>query len=112
MTITDIGVKAATDLLNNLTQAKAFALEQAPDVLQQMVALEIHQCIFVMIGAGIVCIALWFIVYKIDDAEAQLFVSGVSLLPFIGILCKGYDLMSVMTAPKVFLIHALSKMVR
>lgn len=123
-----LGVEALRGLLDNLTSTKAFALSQAPEVCQQLVLREITLSIA---GVCLGIIAIAFLPYgmrtlargteRISPAdmvgEGIQFRGGLiivaSLLVGGAFLCVNcYNLLSVLVAPKVYLLETIAYMVR
>jgi hypothetical protein len=121
--LSKLGTQALQDLYNNLTQVKNFALEQAPDVLQQWVHREIVGDLF-LAGIGLLLMIYGSIVFfvirnkmkkngkDITSDDACFFGSMLlSFAPFIvGIIMtivNVYQALLVYVAPKVFLIEQI-----
>lgn len=122
--IKQIGAEALRDLLNNLTQAKAFAIEQAPEFCQQLVARGMWMpgfsaalCAFAL---SILCAISAFILWRsargkmdVGDAICACAFSGVpAIFLTIGFVINSHQALSVYIAPKVFLVEEIGRMLK
>ena len=122
--LSKLGTQALQDLYNNLTQVKNFALEQAPDIMQQWVHREIIGSLF-LAGVGLLLIVTSWIVFFLlhnsykkasprGNVDNEPYVIGYILLfgaPFlvglIILITNLYKALLVYIAPKVFLIEQI-----
>jgi len=128
-TLAGLGKQALADLLNNLTQAKDFALSQLPDVCNQYVALGRFSCTAMFIGSMIFLIGaivyLFFLHrhYKIMSTKGMhydhdfmgfLFTIPTLLMLATGIalFCNSMNDISSWIAPKVYLIKEISNLLK
>lgn len=128
-----IGAEALRDLLNNLTQAKGFILDQAPDFCQQLVmrgmVMPFVGCAVAILGAA-VCFRLgaWCSrdgcrilkeggpEYRADMEMTRSFQFCMLITAgVVGIvigLIAGFQALSVYVAPKVFLVEEITRMLK
>lgn len=119
--LSKLGAEALRDLYNNLAGVKQFALEQAPDVCQQMIQWEIAQ--------GVAAVACWVVVcvgcavfaprvYRIEqrqsgDGAATLVTStllvSISTAVMLGIT---FGALKAYCAPKLFLLEKIAAMLK
>lgn len=128
-TMANLGKQALIDLLNNLTQAKEFVLAQAPDICQQYVALGRAECILSFIGAIIAALLVWriplFVVKKYKEGNYDEYSAADVLYFFGGAVPTGVCIAGTITlglhswttfaawiAPKIYLIRAISELVK
>ena len=116
-----ISKQALQDLLNNLTQAKGFLIEQAPEFCQQIIAKGMTLPLFTGCILAVASVVLSFFTYKLgkwliekDDGTAP-----VLLFPALGVvmmlvttITNFYQALSVYIAPKVYLVEQLSGMIK
>ena len=126
--LSKLGTQALQDLYNNLTQVKNFALEQAPDVLQQWVHREIVGNLF-LAGIGLLLIIFGSIAFFVirnnlnkvkknnERYDKSDFFMGFALLStgplIVGIIItiiNVYHALLVYVAPKVFLIEQIRRL--
>ncbi len=121
--LTDIGKEALRDLLANLTQAKAFVLDQAPEFCRQLIARDVGLAVFgvgtCIVGAVICAFLSWVCIrgLKEDDGNPGWITGSVfSIMGTIGALvgafCCAYQGFYIYLAPKVYLVEQLMKMVK
>jgi hypothetical protein len=122
-----LGVDALKDLLANLTQAKGFVLEQAPEFCQQIVA---RGMILPFVAGSVVClmavaagIATYLTVRKAFREEWEdspkvgtVMIGALAFCGALGAFISGmsslYCALSVYVAPKVYLVETITRMVR
>ena len=122
--ITKLGADALKDLLTNLTQAKGFVLEQAPDFCQQM-------CTWAIVSSAI-GLLLWILasaaaivlVYRLRSCVDAVGLPLISILIGIlagmflfasfaaGVLPAATDGLKAYFAPKVYLVEQITHMVK
>ncbi len=131
--IKQMGVQALQDLLNNLTQAKQFAVEQAPEFCQQLIARGMWLPFFTAIAAIIGCaltaaIARWSMPAFAKESRKCILEQNVASLMGTGtlnatlfvvaplLLVAAYQnamsALSVYVAPKVFLVEEITRMLK
>ena len=131
--LASLGKQALIDLLNNLTQAKDFVLAQAPDVCQQYVALGRFECAAAFIAALLLALFAWkypgYVIkkyyahkekggdYDNDALTALYFFMGaiptiLSIIFTIILATQAWSEVAAWVAPKVYLIRAISEMVK
>ncbi len=128
--LSSIGKQALIDLLNNLTQAKDFVLTQAPDVCQQYVALGRFECTVAFIAAILLVLIAWktpgYVIkkyqahkgeYDHDGLTAMYFFMGfiptvISIVFSIILSVQAWSEVSAWVAPKVYLIRAISELIK
>ncbi len=132
--LSTIGKQALIDLLNNLTQAKDFVLGQAPDVCQQYVALGRFECIVTFLAAIALGIFAWrfplYVIGKYKAAEAAARAAGrystdemgfamlgvfptlAAIAGTIVMLGTSWSSASAWIAPKIYLIRAISELIK
>ena len=113
--LTQVSIEALKGLMNNLTQAKGFVLEQAPDVLQGLILtarIESSFCVAIagaLIVLGLVCL-FWGVK---ENEEAGGFIGvllfAIALLP-IGL--GFHDFITSWFAPKVYLVEHIAHMLK
>jgi len=124
----NIGKQALIDLLNNLTQAKDFVLGQAPDVCQQYVALGRFECLVQFIVAVLLGIFAWrfplYVARKYHENHTPHSADDIGyimlgLFPTIGAIIGTIVLMgcawtsaAAWIAPKIYLIRAISELIK
>lgn len=119
-----LGTQALQDLMNNLTQAKGFVLEQAPEFCQQLVTRGMWMPAFVAIATGITVLVLivataWIVrlckrdVISVDGACfcAAWPVIGAIIMSIVS-LHHLYKSVAVYIAPKVFLVEEIARMLK
>jgi hypothetical protein len=122
--LSDIGTQAIQDLILNITNAKEFVLEQAPDIARQFVAYKIAtnsvSVIFALICIGIVTVIIFKLknIKLVDDDNAIFKYAGIFLLvcfyPLLGswLIDAGDSLLLSTLAPKVMLLKELIHIVK
>ncbi len=119
----DLGKEALRDLLGNLTQAKAFVLEQAPDFCRQLIARDMGLSLFLTLVWFVLCVGSCVVGYQCvklyhkhhqDDDYAPGAIIGFFLGAFFfSFMCIcAYDALYIYLAPKVYLVEQLMKMVK
>lgn len=120
--IKSLSFQAIQDLLNNLTSAKQFAIEQAPDVCRQYVMYGIVSSLAGLVAMIVfMAIAIYVMIkfikfskenpYSMDDAGAVF--SGVAAAGFIvGACAFSHTAILTLVAPKVYLIQEFSRLIR
>lgn len=126
-----LGTQALQDLMNNLTQAKGFVLEQAPEFCQQLVARGmamramdcIGPCVWLLV-ALIMAVCCWAAAWKyrkskwlFDDPPifglglvgAPILTAAIAISSLMNSL-RGYIAISV--APKVYLVEEIARMLK
>lgn len=119
--LSKLGAEALRDLYNNLAGVKAFALEQAPDVCQQMVYWQIARSAMAITALLIVGIALHFVIRAAVKYEWDRDVAG----PMIGIFggcavvvaagvaaCESVAAIQAIVAPKLFLLEKIASLIK
>jgi len=119
--MTEIGAELAKELLVMVKQTKSFVLEQAPDVLQQLVKWKIAESMFTILCGFLLLAGAWR-AYKYCKSRISN-VCDESAFP-VGLLGAGcmmigcgtiyhnvHSLLQLYMAPKVFLIEYLSRLV-
>ena len=120
--LANLGKQALVDLLNNLTQAKEFALSQLPDVCNQYVALGRFNCTAMFIGSILAFIAipiyLRFVYRRIAHLESDpkiilnVFPSIALMVTSILLFGHSMNCISSWIAPKVYLIREISQLIK
>jgi hypothetical protein len=121
--LADLGKEALRDLLGNLTQAKAFVLEQAPEFCQQLLARDMGLALFGSICCLIAAIAGTCLFrrcvngLKNDDGNPGWIMGSVfsamgSLAALAGVVYWLFQFLYIHLAPKVYLVEQLMKMVK
>lgn len=116
-----IGKDFALELLNALKSTKLFVIDQAPDVLKQLVHWKLaDNSLMVLVSTALFCIVIKyakkFWKQTEDDGAAQ----GVIILTSIvfslivgGLFLNSlFNLVQVLFAPKIFLLEYLAKLVK
>lgn len=118
-----LGTQALQDLLNNLTQAKGFILDQAPELCQQLVARGMYMplahaviaLIVVIVCSAIILGGIMLIKKDRDWAEG----APILIIPLVGALFstfvvfdKACTALSIYIAPKVFLVEEITRMLK
>lgn len=110
----------ATELLNIIQGTKSFVLEQAPDIIQQMIRWEIAAAVL-GISLGLLCIIIaTIVILKTRHHEdgfmhhpvpgLGVFTLCISSIPLIVI--NTYNLTFVVYAPKLFIIKELAGLIK
>ncbi len=118
----EIGKDLAKELLTMLKSTKEFVIEQAPDVVQQLIAystVESSICLFVslvivVVGASLIRSGLKSLKKDKYDDFAMICVVAGSISGVVGltaITINSMALAKVLVAPKIFLIEYLSRLV-
>ena len=122
-----IGVEALRDLLNNLTQAKGFILDQAPEFCQQLVmrgyVMPAMMAAFLFVGCAVsLLVCAWgfkgmVVEQKSTDAEMARFFAFLfgcigGIVFFIATCANVMSCVSVYIAPKVFLVEEITRMIK
>lgn len=127
-----LGVEALRGLLDNLTSAKSFVLSQAPEICQQMVAVRTVHCIAdIVLGLVLILPIFWaFKLFKLGaetehiyhttsstDMGIRYFICAFACIASTAIgvaliITAAYAYISVIIAPKVYLLETISAMVR
>lgn len=128
-----LGTQALQDLLNNLTQAKGFILDQAPEFCQQLVARGYIMPLFVSLVCMCLCAAVaacTFLAFrkacriKKESGEAYArneeiplevgsFFGALATPLLLAIsLCHAHTALYVYVAPKVFLVEEITRMLK
>lgn len=127
--INRMSAEALRDLLNNLTQAKQFAIEQAPEFCQQIVARGmILPAVtgFLLLAFAILATAVfvWGVVLHLRGSKSGSIdkeIGGVAtavvsfmagILLWIGAVHHLYSSLSVYIAPKVYLVEEITRMIK
>ena len=117
--IKSLSEQALRDLYGNLTQAKGFVLEQAPDFCRQLITrdIAIYVCSSIICGlVAIVCLIIFFRCFKSRSEGAQ--VVGCTLSSILGavlfaVSCtNAVQALSIYLAPKVYLVEQIAKMIK
>jgi len=116
-----ISKQALQDLLNNLTQAKGFLIEQAPEFCQQIIAKGMILPLFTGCILAVASVVLSFFTYKLgkwliekDDGTVLLLLPpafGVVMM-LVTTITNFYQALSVYIAPTVYLVEQLSGMIK
>ena len=104
--------KALAEMLNTFTEVKGFAIEQAPDVVQQLITYTIITNGFLtVVGIVIIALSFYFAIRYFNETGGGSAALGfvVSLLGFIAIV-EGGSFWKAWLAPKVFLIEYTAKL--
>lgn len=116
--------KFVAGMMEALKTAKDFTLEQAPDVMKQVIRLAIVESALVVAGSIAVLFGLWrwhrHIQTKIEKRSSYFDEPGFAYIPLaiIGVValmslsCSGDDLVKASVAPKLYLIEYFSHLVR
>lgn len=129
-----LGADALKDLLTNLTQAKGFVLEQAPDFCQQMIARDMVMPAFlsgVMLALSLAALLFAILAGKrsyravanrphpnVQTGAEVGWGCGCVLACFgapallIAAICNAYVALAVYVAPKVFLVEQITRMLK
>lgn len=119
-----LGTQALQDLMNNLTQAKGFVLEQAPEFCQQLVARGMWMPAFVSmictIGAIVGLAACIIITWRATrKGEWEVWQGVTALYGSIGVVAlalaaivKAHAALAVYVAPKVYLVEEIARMLK
>ena len=125
-----LGVDALKDLLTNLTQAKGFILEQAPEFCQQLVARGAADCIiggiapafWILFGACLLLLTVVLIFRNRKEIWSWSEPGACVLFLIPGILVIGSSFTTLMdhvrgyvgiqVAPKVYLVETITRMVK
>ncbi len=122
--IQNLSKQALQDLLNNLTQAKAFAIEQAPEFCQQLINRGMWLPFVSFIGMAMVCVLLLVataVVYRAatkndgDAVDKAFFCAFPVIGSIITAICAsqcGMKALAVYIAPKVYLVEQITGMLK
>lgn len=116
--------KALTEVLNTILDAKDFVLSEAPEVIQQLLRVELAISIFLILA----CCVVFYLSYKSffywscqdKDYEGDWETSKIaacalggtaSLAAFCVMITSFIDVLKITLAPKVYLVEYVSKMV-
>lgn len=118
----EIGKDFAKELLATLKSTKEFVIEQAPDVVQQLIAYNIAEAsLYLALGAAFMVSGFIFYIKgakahsksaNADDFMPQYLTAGT--LGFVGgcmAVGTSLDLAKLILAPKIFLIEYLTRLV-
>lgn len=123
----EISKELAKELLGTLTSTKDFILDQAPDVVRQLLLWELWSSIFfgsifllVLIFSAILIYKMHYVANetgvsysKQESAFTFMLVGGASLLTgVVGACFQSYDIIKVLVAPKIFLIEYLTNLLK
>lgn len=121
--LSDVTVKALTQLMETASSVKAFTLEQAPDVLKQIVIMgRIEYSIY--IGLSFLTIAILAIIgiyvkfISSEEYDEGFYIPFTMLSVVLGALSVGvicnvmHEFVCAWFAPKVFLIETVSHYIR
>jgi len=100
------------DVLNTFAQAKDFTMEQAPDVVQQMLAYKLFTgAAQVVIGTLIIVLSLWATKYFWKDSGGEVLLPA-SIMTVVGlcILCSS-DFWMAYFAPKVYILQYVANLI-
>lgn len=110
------------ELLNTLTQAKAFIISQAPDIAQEMLRWAVLSGIlyFVLwVVAGAVLCKAAYTAYTINDDVPKFILAifsvfgGIAFIPLtIFTIGAVYEAAQALCAPKVYLIEHISSLIK
>ena len=109
--------KALIELLDNIRSAKDFAIEQAPDVVQEMIMFHaITSWGGVLISVLLFVLAYWFVKISLDDDDMpnEGACAGATVLVVAGLffLCFNATTAIMITfTPKYFIVKHLSEMI-
>ncbi len=110
-----LGTQALQDLLTNMTQAKAFVLEQAPDVVREIVLLgRIQNTAEVMASLVFFVFALFLLFKGIKEQEEPFFMLG-AFLSMGGIFLTMISFSNaalVWFAPKLYVIKEIGELIK
>lgn len=117
--LSKLGAEALRDLYNNLAGVKAFALEQAPDVCQQMIYWQITKG--AMLLALLIVVLVFFGVVawrccKNQESEAVAIAATIGglfcavLIPLSFFECS--SAIQAIVAPKLFLLEKIAAMLK
>ena len=112
--------EALTDVISSVTQAKDFILEQAPDVVQQLLAWELWSSL--VLGTFFMVLSIFVFVcvirthikrHKInttwDDPLVPLGYAA-ALVPTLPAICEYMEALKVLIAPKLYLIEYAARL--
>lgn len=124
----EIGKELATELLKIVKNTKDFVVEQAPDVVRQLVQWKIYEnTLCILFAGGFIAMCVWALLklkakveakdsrYDWNDPECgmpaiMLIIGGLTLTVW---LCdSAFELVKVGFAPKIFLLEYLAKLVK
>ena len=119
----DLGAQALHDLYQNLTGAKQFVLEQAPDICQQMIAWQVAKGCVALSVFTIAAISLVFFVRGMAKAEAadkppEPYAAGIAVsvvLLVAGLatsVIEGGLALQAIVAPKLYLLERIAALVK
>jgi hypothetical protein len=121
-----LGVQALKDLYANLTQAKGFVLDQAPDFLRQVINWQIAQGVLSIIAAA-VAVGVFIYVFRwlrknIDSEKAggdgtasvmfAIFGGAGALCACIFAMVQVFQAVKALVTPKLFLVEYLTQLVK
>jgi hypothetical protein len=128
-----LGTQALQDLMNNLTQAKSFAVEQAPEFCQQLIARGLWLngatggvlLAIALVLLGVAAISAYIIHRECRDGIGEsregvmipcIFAAIISLVASIPTLICGLQYcraaLAVYVAPKVYLVEEIARMIK
>jgi hypothetical protein len=116
--------KFVVEMTNILQSSKTFVIEQAPDVIQQVVKLHMAQALY-LIGVGLVLLVSGMSIVtwankkfkEGRDQEVLGMFAGIMSVVCVGIgtlmfFCNLYEAVSIWVAPKVHLLEYFAHLVR
>ena len=116
--------KALAEFIVACVEVKDFALEQAPDVIQQLIKYKIFETVsFCVLSAYLLVACIIIITYPLKSGKQLfehsdptgwgalfLFACGAGALSFLFLISKILFLLKLIIAPKVYLIEYASNM--
>lgn len=119
--LSKLGAEALRDLYNNLAGVKQFALEQAPDVCQQMIQWEITQGVAAVTCWAVVCVGCAvfapraYLIEKRDTGDGSTTLAASTVLVIIStvvMLGPAFFALKAYCAPKLFLLEKIAAMLK
>lgn len=117
--IKSLSEQALRDLYSNLTQAKGFVLDQAPEFCQQLITRDImvYASSAVLCGlCAILCLYVFLCCLWSDDDCTKVMggtFSGVACVVLFAVVCtNAITALSIYIAPKVYLVEQLARMLK
>jgi len=111
-----------TELIQSVTAVKNFAVEQAPDVIVQLLAWNFYSSLILGGGSLLIMIGGWLAIWKLLDWKQYdqdnnvmicLIFGAISLIGFIPLtFCSFAESLKIYIAPKLYLIEYAASLLK